>query len=251
MGPSAARLQPPGSARHWLLLTGALCASSCARYRYELLEGHIDPIANADSAGFAGTLGLDSLGGAAGFTPDGGAAAGGAGNGGAGGAAGNAGSPLGDCAVLGDFGEPELVQGLGAGPFFSPALFDGELQLVFASPPPADLFSARRASRESASFDAATALGVNTSSAEVTPWMSEDGLTLLFASDRPGAQSPRDLLQATRSSVAAAFGTPAFLSEANSFWTENLPSLHDGGRQLLFTTCFAPASSFAATGIPK
>jgi WD40-like Beta Propeller Repeat len=140
------------------------------------------------------------------------------------------------CAALGAFGAPERVQGLGAGPFFSPALDSDGLVLLFASAAPGDVFSARRASRETSTFSDVRPLGVNSQYAEVTPSLSADGLTLWFASDRPGAQSFRDLLTAQRASLDDDFENADFVTEANSFWTENLPSTYADGTLLLFSS---------------
>lgn len=174
--------------------------------------------------GNAGTDGSAGSGGAAGSTD--------AGPGGSGATGGS----LPACSELGPFDAPQPLTGLGGGSLFSPAVFDDTLGLVFASASPSDLFSARRASRGSPDFGDVTPLGVNTGSAEVTPWLSADGLTLLFASDRAGAQSPRDLMRATRPALDQPFATPTFITELNSFWTENLPSLHLGGRVLIFSS---------------
>jgi hypothetical protein len=140
------------------------------------------------------------------------------------------------CAVLGAFGAPERVSGLGSGPFFSPALDSEGLMLLFASANPGDLFSARRASRETSTFSDVLPIGVNSQYTEVTPSLSPDGLTLWFASDRPGAQSFRDLLVAQRSSLADDFDDASFVTEANSVWIENLPSAYANGMLLLFSS---------------
>lgn len=143
---------------------------------------------------------------------------------------------LAPCAALGPFGEPERVVGLGAGPFFSPSLDGAGLLLLFASAAPGDLFSARRSSRDTSTFGEVSSLGVNSQYAEVTPSLSPDGLSLYFASDRPGAQSFRDLLMAQRASLTDDFEDADFITEANSFWTENLPSTYAGGTLLIFSS---------------
>ncbi|HTV19051.1 MAG TPA: hypothetical protein VMG12_10280 [Polyangiaceae bacterium] len=180
------------------------------------------------SGGADGAAGTDGVGGSTDAGPSG--------IGGSSGAGGSSGDELPPCSVLGSFGAPEPLTGLGAGSFFSPAVFDDAHVLIFASSSPGDLFSARRATRGSPAFGDVSPLSVNTSSAEVTPWLSADGLELLFASDRSGAQSPRDLMRTTRPSLDAPFATPTFITEVNSFWTENLPSLHANGRLLVFSS---------------
>lgn len=181
------------------------------------------------AGGSAGSSGLGGAGGSA----DGGAGSSAAGPGGAGGTSGDALPP---CATLGPFDDPEPLTGLGAGALFSPALIDDPRVLVFASASPADLFSARRASRGSPDFADVQPLDVNTADDEVTPWMSGDGLSLLFASNRAGALSERDLMQTTRPALDEPFAPPQFLTEVNSTWVENLPSLRADGRFLLFTS---------------
>jgi hypothetical protein len=53
-------------------------------------------------------------------------------------------------------------------------------------------------------------------SADWQPQPSEDGLTILFASDRPGGKGLLDLWIASRATINAPWGTPAPLTELNS-----------------------------------
>lgn len=153
--------------------------SHCARLGYEWLdplEGYPAPVGGSGAPG-----GVAGAGGVPGLVPHGVAGDAGA----AGGSAlpdaatvpldasgpwlPDASGDLPPCAALGPFGEPELVLGLGDGPFFSPTLDRDGLELLFASDAPGDLFRARRASRGTITFSGVTPLGVNTASAEVTP----------------------------------------------------------------------------------
>ncbi|QQR89961.1 MAG: PD40 domain-containing protein [Myxococcales bacterium] len=67
----------------------------------------------------------------------------------------------------------------------------------------ADIYTASRTSRSEA-FSAPVAVpGVNSSGIDATPALSADGLTLYFASDRPGGQGDVDLWMSTRSCLSA------------------------------------------------
>lgn len=238
---------------------GLALVAACARFDFDLLSAPSEPgQAGALGIGGAGGQGLGAVNGAGGGSlggagpstggsdaaasgglPDSGGlgGAGGTGGGGAGsGGADGRDDALPPCARLGPFDDPEPLTGLGAGALFSPAIIDDHHVLIFASASPAELFSARRPSRGSPDFSDVQSLSVNTADDEVTPWMSGDGLALLFASDRPGALSSRDLMHTTRPALDAAFATPVFLSEVNSTFTDILPSLHSDARVLLFAS---------------
>ena len=88
-----------------------------------------------------------------------------------------------------------------------------ELTVVFASDSSggeggADLWTATL-SAASASFSSPTNLSrVNGSSSDDSPTLSDDGLTLYFASDRSGGLGAKDVWTATRTSASSDFGTP-------------------------------------------
>jgi Tol biopolymer transport system component len=102
----------------------------------------------------------------------------------------------------------------------APYLTPDGLALYFASDRPGsagafDLYVAKR-KRAADPFSSPTALDeINTSSNEDTPFVTADGLTLYFSSNRPGSIGGIDLYVAMRVSVTALFGAPRNLSELN------------------------------------
>ena len=78
---------------------------------------------------------------------------------------------------------------------------------------------------------------VNSSFGEYTPALSADGLTLLFASTRPGGLGKRDLWRCARTSLSEPFGEPVNLGPAvNSEFNEHGPSFSADGLSLLFNS---------------
>jgi OmpA-OmpF porin, OOP family len=105
----------------------------------------------------------------------------------------------------------------------------------FGSP---DLWMASRAA-PGQPFGPARSLGrsVNTRSAESFPAISADGLTLYFASDRPGGSGDVDLWVATRHSVTSTFGSVHDLGRAaNSASYDSEPAISADGLVLLFAS---------------
>jgi hypothetical protein len=77
---------------------------------------------------------------------------------------------------------------------------------------------------------------VNTSSDEATPCMSADGLSLYFASNRPGGQGNIDLWVTTRETTSDSWGEPVNLgSTVNSWADEAFPSISADGLELYFS----------------
>ena len=194
-------------------------------------------------AGSEGDAGVDDAGGA-GAAGNGGAGAGGnggAGAGGNGGAAGNGGSSgsgsVGGCTQFGAFGAPERVGGLPASLGIGPALSDDALTLLFVSGNPYDVFAATRSNITSHTFGNVVALGaVNSSGTEATPFLTDGGLTLLLASDRPSNDGFNDLMIATRASTSDVFGTPTAIANVNSNGVELAPQLSTDGLRLYFSS---------------
>ena len=82
---------------------------------------------------------------------------------------------------------------------------------------PAGSFDIYVSKRTGATFAAPTRVAELSSAAQDwQPQPSEDGLTILFASDRDGGTGKLDLWIARRSSVASPFGAPTPLTELNS-----------------------------------
>jgi len=72
---------------------------------------------------------------------------------------------------------------------------------------------------------------------DVSPHLSADGLTLLFASERPGGQGERDLWSSTRRTPDEPWGPPVNLgSRVNSSGSDITPALSADGLTLLFSS---------------
>jgi len=78
---------------------------------------------------------------------------------------------------------------------------------------------------------------INTRQGESGPCLSADGLSLYFASDRPGGLGDFDIYVATRRSRRDSWGEPTNLGPAvNGPAYDNHPSISADGRTLLFTS---------------
>lgn len=96
-----------------------------------------------------------------------------------------------------------------------------------------NLWRATRASTDTA-FEGATALTtLNSSQEDHVPWVSADGSTLLFASQRPGLGSS-DLWVATRTDTRFDFGNLRLLGGVNGPTWDSRPVLTEDGRWLYF-----------------
>jgi len=123
-----------------------------------------------------------------------------------------------------------------------PALSADGLTIVFSSNRPGslngspDLWQATRQSTTEA-FGNVTNLGptINTSNRENGAFLSSDGSTLMFESQRGDGGGKNDLYYCTRPMPDAPFGAPVLLSRTiNSEAEENGPSLSFDGRTLMF-----------------
>ncbi|NQV27841.1 MAG: protein kinase [Rhodopirellula sp.] len=87
-------------------------------------------------------------------------------------------------------------------------------------------------------FDTPTNLGdVNSPQDDTEPVLSTDGLTLIFASNRPGGSGGDDLWVATRASIDQPFSTPVNLGErVNSSRDDTAPTLSSDGLRLIFAS---------------
>jgi len=70
---------------------------------------------------------------------------------------------------------------------------------------------------------------LNTPSSDLTPWVSDDELTILFASNRPGGAGLLDIYIATRSSTSQQFGNVALVNGVNTTTSESRPVLSGDG----------------------
>jgi len=101
-----------------------------------------------------------------------------------------------------------------------------------------NLYAAHRSSR-SEPFGAPIALStVNSPAGDMDPWISSDGLTLWFASDRVQNQGSH-LYVATRTTTLAEFGAPglaANVNASNAELSELQPFVTAGGEELWFAS---------------
>lgn len=96
-----------------------------------------------------------------------------------------------------------------------------------------DLYVTTRSST-SAPFGSPTAVaGVNTTNAEVAPFVMGSGLTLYFQTTRDGADN---IYRAARPSATQPFGAPVSLTEINTGDVEGAPVLSSDELQLFFET---------------
>ncbi|CAN5336317.1 hypothetical protein BH11PLA2_BH11PLA2_45430 [soil metagenome] len=79
--------------------------------------------------------------------------------------------------------------------------------------------------------------GVNSGYEEATPYVTADGLTILFRSDRPGGEGESDLWQCTRRSIEEPFANPVNLGPMiNSSRGEDAPCLSANELTLYFAS---------------
>jgi hypothetical protein len=124
---------------------------------------------------------------------------------------------------------------------FLPRLSADELSIVFISQRPegrgaTDIWQARRSSA-SAPFGAPTNLAeLNTNVEETGAWLSSDGLTIYFSSNRPGGTGRLDIWRATRSSVDQPFGPAEDMPGINTASDELDFALSSNERELLLSS---------------
>jgi hypothetical protein len=124
---------------------------------------------------------------------------------------------------------------------FLPRLSADELKIVFISQRPdgkgsTDIWQARRPSI-GAPFGAPENLAeVNTDVDETGAWMSSDGLTIFFSSNRAGGQGRLDIWRATRTSVEERFGPAEDVPGLNSPSDELDVALSSSERELLLSS---------------
>jgi len=97
-----------------------------------------------------------------------------------------------------------------------------------------DIFVAKK---NGAGFDAPKRVEeLHATAASRQPMVTEDGLSILFASERPGGMGQRDLWTATRASVATPFGAPVALSTVNSAADDFAGFISNDGCRVYFSS---------------
>lgn len=147
------------------------------------------------------------------------------------------GGPSCPCCSPGAFAAPEKLSGFGvAGGLYGPSVSSDPTALYFAAfDTDEDIFVARRADRGTV-FSAATAISQNSAALDGTPTESANGLRLYFYSERAGSLGGRDLMVATRSSLAEEFAAPVFLSTVNSQEVDQSPTVSGDELRLIFAS---------------
>jgi Tol biopolymer transport system component len=138
-----------------------------------------------------------------------------------------------------DWGEPTLLSlpgTEGAQLFGGPHLSADGSTLYFSmqlSGSSEDLYVATRSVPGGAFAAPVPLTEVNSSSADGSPFVTVDGTSIYFFSQRGGpAPTARDLFVATRSTTAEAFGTPTVLAGVNSSQLDQAPHLTSDGLEL-------------------
>jgi hypothetical protein len=140
------------------------------------------------------------------------------------------------CLAFGPFDPPTLVAGLAQSVSIGPALSDDALTLLYVSNNPYDIFIATRPDPSSPFSSGELLPGINLAGADVTPFSTDGGLTLLFASDRLASPGQNDLMIATRPSLEVDFGSPQPIANVNSSAVELLPHRSADGLRLYFSS---------------
>jgi Tol biopolymer transport system component len=155
------------------------------------------------------------------------------------------------CASWGPFAAPIHVAELGSptADDWDPSLTaDGLLIVLYTIRPGGlgdfDLYAATRSSAQ-APFEPPLVhlTEVSSSANDNSPHISPDGLTIVFASQRPGGLGNNDLWHATRSDRTAPFGVPTHLGAINSPAGDTSPWLSEDGLRLYFSSDRIPAAS--------
>lgn len=141
------------------------------------------------------------------------------------------------------FGEPSVFDEFSGGRNTTPVLSGDELKIYFASERSGnwDIWVADRLAVGLTFGNLRQLMALNSTASELRPWISADGLTIYFESDRTGTGS--DVWKATRASTDAEFSAPQQVTWLNT--PSNEQSASTTPDQL---TCFYVSDSFQAVG---
>jgi len=123
----------------------------------------------------------------------------------------------------------------------APAISNDELTIYFVSDRlggvgDLDIWLATRTSTASAFGKPQNLSEVNSIGIENGPYISADGLTIYFTSDRPGSVGRWDIWVATRSEISAPFGEPVNVAELNTGNNDYSPKLTEDGLIIYFAS---------------
>jgi hypothetical protein len=143
---------------------------------------------------------------------------------------------------VGAFSDVNPIQGInGPADDHMPWLSPDERTLFFSSRRDAagddgNLWSAQRASIETA-FDAPQEVpGVNSSDRDISPTLTADQRILFFCSDRDGGAGSDDVWMATRDDITSPFGAPEPVPIINESSSELNVTLSSDGREVVFSS---------------
>jgi Tol biopolymer transport system component len=158
-----------------------------------------------------------------------------------------------DAEGLGPFGAPTPIVLAGAEPGDDdPSLTGDELELYFNATrgaTSADIWVATRNSTAESWSLPRMVTELSSIWGETTPEVSTDGLTIYFASERPGGQGNHDIWISTRLSRAAMWTDPVVVPSLGSPAAESSPGTPDG-LAIVFTTNAAGTSDIVASSRP-
>lgn len=150
--------------------------------------------------------------------------------------------PPGPCADW-ELSEPEFVaiHALYSGDFYRPVLSQDNLTLYFSRTDPTNgdenIYAATREDRGVDFVNGTEIRNINSASSnDGTPYLTKDGLTLYFQSERPGGLGDRDLMVATRTSATGFFFAPVFVTGLNSAFVDHLPWMTGDELTLFFVS---------------
>lgn len=144
------------------------------------------------------------------------------------------------------FQPPELLTGFDPSyDLWAPAIASDGLTLVFVANQPGTperIYFATRHGRDTAFSRPALFANIGSDSADGTPALSFDGLSLYFYSRRRGGTGDRDLWSSTRPARDAEFGAATHLEGLNTSGLDHLPWLTADELTILYVTTFASGS---------